>query len=85
MIHQWQSCHEKVLLRAHIRVNSILLVMTHVRGLGRYVIFLELRPAFALSFTLKLAVVVKLNIEGLLSVFIEELALVPRILFGYQL
>ena len=59
--------------------------MTHVRCLGRYVVLLELRPALSLSFTLKLAVVVKLNIEGLLSVFVEELALVPRILFGYQL
>ena len=60
-------------------------MMANMRGLRRYLVLLELRTALALSFSLKLAVIVHLNIKGLLSVFIEELALVPRVLFGYQL
>ena len=60
-------------------------MMTNMRGLRRYLVLLELRTALALSLSLKLAVIVHLNIKGLLSVPIEELALVPRVLFGYQL
>ena len=85
MIHQWQPGHEKVLLRAHIRVNAILLVMANVLGLGCYLVLLKLRSALALSFSLKLAIVVQLDIECLLSILIQELALIPRVLFCHQL
>ena len=60
-------------------------MMANMRGLRRYLVLLELRTALALSLSLKLAVIVHLNIKGLLSVLIEELTLVPRVLFGYQL
>ena len=59
--------------------------MANMLGLGCYLVLLELRSALALSFSLKLAVMVQLNIESLFSILIQELALVPRVLFGHQL
>ena len=53
--------------------------------LGRNVVLLELRSAFPLGFSLELSVVINFNIEGLLTVLVQELALIPRVLFGYQL
>lgn len=86
MVHQWQPRHEKVLLRAHIRVNFGRLVVARVHVVGySKALRLSLSTIYAASLASELAVHVSLDTERLLAILLQELTLIPHIFLSYKL
>lgn len=86
MVHQWKSCHEEVLLRAHIRVNFRWLMiarMEHVwcmEALG-----LSVSTIYAAGLARELSIRIGLYTKRLLAVLLQQSTLIAHVFLGYEL